>query len=731
MFYLNPKRRPARVLLSLTIGGILPALLSCGTLAEQGDEQHEATAKSLTAVKVTASALTTAPEGSYTIQSTTLATGLNLDLRDIPQSVSIITREIIEDQAMDNISDALRSATGISVKATDRGRNSLSARGFEINNYQFDGVPTTSGNVGIETANPAIYERVEILRGASGLLSGAGDPSAAINLVRKRALSNTFVGKADLSLGSWDHRGGNIDITTPLNDEGSVRLRAVAGKNEQDAFIDTEKTDNTVFYTVLDADITENTQLSIGGSEERTERHGIYWGGLPLWYADGSRTDWKRSKTTATAWNQWDTEEQTLFATLDHRFANNWLLRANTSYYQQREYSNLLWVTGEPDKTTGLGMTAYPYLYRSNPEQLQFGLQATGPFNLFGREHELTAGLTRSKHEGGWDNGGEPRSEIPGVGDFNLWDGSYPEPLWDTPYIGSRETTTQSAAYTAARLQLTDALKFIVGARLSNWQVDADAAAWTPLAYTITHNQLVTPYLGAIYDLTAQVSAYASYADIFKPQTARDRKGDYLDPLAGENFEIGVKGTFFDGALNTSGAIFLIQQDNFAVTDAGYFIPGTSTPASYGAKGTKSKGYEFELSGELAAGWDISLGWTQYSAKDANDNDVVVEHPRQLLKLFTKYTLQGAWSDLSLGGGINWQSEELRKGINPATGAEEKIGQPSYALANLMARYDINKQLTLQLNLNNIFDEHYYESSWGTFTYGEPENTTLTLAYRF
>ncbi len=684
-------------------------------------------------LKVEAVVLNAATEdtGSYTIESTTMATGLNLDLRDIPQSISVITSEIMEDQAMDTISDALHSATGMSVKATDRGRNGLSARGFEINNYQIDGVPTVSGNVGIETANTAIYDRVEVVRGASGLLSGAGDPSAAVNLVRKRANSTTFVGKVDLSLGSWDHRGGTVDITTPLNSDGTVRVRAVAGKSEQDAFIDLENTENTVFYTILNADISDETQVSIGGSNERTKRNGIYWGGLPFWYTDGSRTDWKRSKTTATTWNQWDTKEQTLFATLDHQFSNNWVVRANASHYKQSEYSNLLWITGETDKQTGMGMDAYPYLYLTNPEQTQIGLQATGPFSLFGRDHELTAGFTHSKHEGGWDNGGEPLSGIPGVGDFNVWDGSYPEPVWDTPYVASRETTTQSAAYTAARLQFTDSFKFIVGARLSNWEVDADVAVWNPVAYSINHDQLVTPYVGAIYDLSEQVSAYASYADIFKPQTARDRNGDYLDPLAGESYEAGLKGAFFDGALNASGAIFLIQQDNFAVTDDGYFVPGTTTPASYGAKGTESKGYEFEVSGELATDWDISLGWTQYSAKDANDNDVAIEHPRKLLKLFTKYTLQGAWSGLSLGAGVNWQSEELRKGTNPATGIEEKIGQPSYTLANLMAQYDINKQLSLQLNINNVFDESYYESSWGTFTYGEPQNAKLTLAYRF
>ncbi|MEN0037678.1 MAG: TonB-dependent siderophore receptor [Cellvibrio sp.] len=719
-----------------------PTLLACaiatvtlGTLVSTpsfAQDESADKARVLKTVKVDANAEAASEDTeSYTVESSNVATGLNLSLRDIPQSVSVITNEFMKDQAMDSVTDALRSTTGVSVKAVDRGRNSLSARGFDIANYQIDGVAVVTGNIGVETANTAIYDRVEILRGATGLLGGEGNPSATVNLVRKRANSKTFVGEVDVTLGSWDHRGGTIDLTTPLNADGSVRVRAVAGKNEQDAFIDYENTENTVLYAVLDADISENTQFSIGGSNERTKRNGVYWGGLSFWFADGSRTDWDRSKTTAPKWNQWDTEETTFFTRLDHTFSNNWVVSANASLYKQDEYSNLLWAWGEPDKTTGEGMSAYPYLYVAKPEQTQFGFQATGPFNLFNRDHELTVGFTHNEYEGGWDNGGEPLSAIPEMGNFFNWDGSYARPVWDKPYKASFETRTQDSLYTAARLQVTDAFKFIVGTRLSNWELDAEAAAWTPEAYTITNDNIVTPYLGAIYDLNEQLSAYASYADIFRTQTARDRNGDYLDPLSGETYETGLKGAFFDGALNASGAIFFTQQDNLATTDEGYFVPGTTTLASYGAKGTKSKGYEFEVSGELAINWDLSLGWTHFSAKDAEDNDVAVEHPRKMLKLFSKYTLDGNWSGLSFGGGINWQSEEPRTGTNPATGTEEKVGQSSYAIANVMTQYEINKNLSLQLNLNNIFDEKYYESSWGTFTYGEPRSARLTMKYRF
>lgn len=665
---------------------------------------------------------------SYTTRGTNSATGLNLSIRDTPQSVSVITQERIKDQSMDTIGDALRNTTGISVKATDRGRNSLSARGFDINNFKIDGVPFATGNIGIETFNTAIYERVEVVRGSTGLLSGAGDPSATVNLVRKHADSKTFAGVANVEVGSWDYLSGMVDVTTPLNTDGSVRSRFVAGYTESEAFIDLENTDNTVAYAIVDADLTDRTFLSVGASYEKDRRNGVYWGGLPYWYSDGTRTDWDRSATTATTWNQWDTEETTLFTSLEHRLDSGWVIAANASYYEQTEDSNLLWLTGEPDPVTGEGMEAYPYLYHTNPEQYQVSISATGAFSGWGYDHELTFRLLTSETTGGWDNGGVPLSPVPPVGDIHEWDGSYPEPVWDEPYVGDRSTTTQNAFYGAARLQLSTKLKTIVGARVSDWKIEQEEGAWTPEPYQIHHDSVLTPYVGLVYDFNEYLSGYTSYSSIFKPQTARDRNGDYLDPLEGITYELGLKGEFIDGKLNTTLAVFEVEQENYAVRDGDFLVPGTAIPASRGVEGVNSDGYEFEVFGKLTPNWDISLGWTHFSAKDPDGNDVAVEHPRKILNLFTKYTFTDKFS---AGGGVRWQDEEPRKGINPATEEEEHIGESAYALVDLMARYSVTPNISLQLNANNLLDKEYKESSWGTFTYGEPRSYSLTTRLEF
>jgi outer membrane receptor for ferric coprogen and ferric-rhodotorulic acid len=531
-------------------------------------------------------------------------------------------------------------------------------------------------------------------------------------------------------LGSWQHRGLTVDLSTPLSQDGSIRARVVASGEQQNAFIDLENTKRTVLYGVIEADLSPDTRLSVGASDQSDKRNGSYWGGLTYWYADGSRTQWDRSKTTATRWNQWDTHQQTVFANLSHQFDNLWRVSLDLNHYKQREESMLLWMTGVPDRSTGLGLDARPYHYRSEPTQNQGSLTASGPFRLWGREHELSAGLTYSRAKGGWDNA-DPLGTMAPVGNFNNWDGSYAKPAMTPLYLASRDTTVQSGAYAVTRLHLTDPLRLILGARVSNWKQDNHVGAWTAEAFTIEHKNVLTPYAGLVFDLNNELSLYASYTDIFKPQNALDRNGNYLDPLAGKSYEGGIKGEFLNGGLNASAAIFRIDQDNYAVEDTGHLVPGTNNPAMRASKGVRSQGYELEASGELATGWNLGAGWTQFSIRDAQGVDVTLDHPRKLLKLFTRYSFDGRWQGLSLGGGVNWESAQLSRATHPVTGLDEQIGQAAHAVADLMLKYDFSKQVFTQLNVDNLFDKKYYASGWSGYTYGKPRSVSLTAGYKF
>ncbi len=664
---------------------------------------------------------------------TNAAIGFDLTPRETPQSITAITEQQIEDQALSNVSDVLAFATGISAKAVDRGRNTLSARGFEITNFQIDGAPFQTGNIGFDETSTAIYERVEIVRGSTGLLNGAGQPSASVNLIRKHADSMARRGELSLEGGTWNRLAGTLDVSTPLNADGSVRGRVVAQAYRQDAFVALEETQGYVLYGIVDADLGERTRLSVGGAYQKDERSGVLWGQLPYWFSDGSRTNWDRSTTTAARWNQWDTSDQTAFVMLNHEFESGWKLRGDVGYHRQIENSKLIWTYDLPDPVTGQGMSAYPYWYDSRPRQWNAGLMAQGPVNLFGREHELVAGAMYNHLKGGWTNR-DPISPVAAVGDFFDWDGSYPEPTWGPRYdLSDQGVTEQYAGYAAARLNLADNLNVILGGRLSYWERNEQVATYTPAAYTIRHDGIFTPYAGAIYDITGNLSAYASYTSIFQPQTARDRNGDYLDPVTGDAYEAGLKADFLDGRLFASLAVFRVEQDNVAEPDPGFLVPGTLDPASRPAKGTVAKGYELEVSGKITPNWDVNLGWTDYSARDAQGADVVAHHPRRMLKLATVYDLHDWVEGLRVGGSLRWESRPPQTAVNPGSGVTERVGQPAYTVVNLMAEYQLNERVSAQVNVNNLFDKTYFNNNawFAGYVFGEPRNARVTLRYSF
>ena len=717
------QRRPHRL---KPIGvGVLLALQ--GAAWAQADEAPEASLPAVVA-KEQAPRATTEGTRSYT----TRQAGTGLPLRDTPQSASVVTQQRIEDQALRTVLDVVDNATGVSARRFETNRVDFSSRGFQVRNLMIDGVPTTwdtTWSAGEAFGSLAPYDRVEIVRGATGLTSGTGDPSAAINLVRKRADSRTFSGSAELGVGRWDQRRGMVDLSAPLNDSGSVRARVVGEYQRSDSWIDLKRDESKTLYATLSADLTPRTRLSVGLSRQDSDTDSPMWGGLPYWHADGSLADWPRSKTTAARWARWDSEHETLFADLEHRFGNGWKARASLNRGDRQGDTPLLYMYGAPDRVTGLGLNTWPGWYRNRTRQDDVGLNVSGPWRLAGRVHEAGFGYAYSKNRFNADSRTAPFGV---AGDFNAWDGSYPEPDWSPWAFYQKDRTEQHAAYGVVRLNVADPLRVILGARVTNYEktgVDADGST----LYRMKFARELTPYVGAIYDLNDTYSFYASHTGIFQPQRLRDINGRYLDPVVGKNTEAGIKGELLDGRLNAALAVFRIEQDKLGQATA-LDVPGGSPgeKAYVESQGATSKGFEIEVTGELQPGWSVSAGYTQFRVKDAAGADVNTIYPRKLLRLFTAYRLPGAWSALTLGGGVNWQSRTWTGATNPL-GAPARIEQDAYALVNLMARYDINAQWTAQLNVSNLLDKKHYGlfDAFDQISYGEPRNVSLSLRYKF
>ena len=672
--------------------------------------------------------------GSYTTGKTKTATPLSMSLRETPQSVSVVTQQRIEDQGLVSVTDVVNNVTGVSVNQYETNRAGFAARGFDIDNLQIDGIPATwdaAWSSGEVQGSLAIYDRVEVVRGATGLMTGAGNPSAAINLVRKRASSRELTGSAEIGVGRWDERRALLDLSTPLNQAGTLRARVVGEYQAANSWVALMKSQSQTLYATIEADLTPKTLLSAGFHRQTTDPKGPMWGGLPNRYSDGSNTNWDRSKTSAADWTRWNTAYDNFFANLEHEFDNGWKARASYSHGDRQADSYLLYLSGVPDRLSGLGMGAFAGAYKTRTKQDDVGLHASGPFALAGRKHEAAFGYMHSRQE--FDTASRPADfagAMPPVGNFNTWNGAaYPEPAWGAPGFYESNVTTQDALYGVARFSLADPLKVILGARLSNYEKTGHGV-WAG-EYALKHDREVTPYAGIVYDINDNYSAYASYTDIFQPQNLKDLGGKILDPIVGKSYEAGVKGEFFGGRLNASLALFQIKQGNLG-QEAGVVDrdgAGPSLPEAYyrAAKGATSNGFELDMSGELARGWNASAGYTQYHAEDAAGAEINSVYPRKLVRLFTTYRLPGEWTALTVGGGVNWQGRTYT-----ATG-NGKIEQEAYSLVNLMARYDLSKQLSAQLNLNNVLDKKHFGmfAAYGTITYGAPRSAALTLKYRF
>ena len=653
---------------------------------------------------------------SYTAKSASTSTKLNLSLRETPQSVKVLTREYLDDANINSFQDMLNSVTGVTTNRWDE-RQYPTARGFDVDYYLFDGVPSSSELDIASDPDLSMYDRVELVKGANGLMTGAGNPAIAINMIRKHANAKELTGTLSSSYGSWNAWNSMADISAPLNADGTVRGRVVVKHESTDSFADLYEKENNLFYGVLDADLTDSTYLSVGASYQELDRSGIKWGGLPAFYNDGSLTDFDRDLTVTSDWTYWNTNTTTAFAQFKQKLFNDITLNVNYDYREIDADTALLYLWSESvDKTTNSSGGLYPYTDTSKTTQNNADVYISAPFTLGGLQQEVVAGFMYNQSELTDRYYGSPTLDN-GTIDFNNFTPSKIIGSINNNVANPSNKTTQTGVYLAGKFTLLEPLKLVTGVRVSNWEYESEDGNGNR-----KYNNKVTPYAGLIYDFLEDYSWYASYTEIFKPENKQDANQQYLDPREGKSYETGLKGEFFDKQLNASMSVFLTQQDNVAEKIGSIKIGDEFKDVYSSTDSVESKGFEIELDGKITNNWDMSFGVAHFNVEDANGKKVQTTAARTSANLFTKYTLD-KWS---LGGGLNYKSEAYK---DEAAG---RITQDAYVLANLMAAYQVDQNIKLQLNVNNLFDEKYYEGlGKNSMVYGAPRNATLTFRYQF
>lgn len=716
----NFTRVPSLFLLS-------PLLLSSAALAESTADA----ATQVERIEVTGSR---ASQG-YLIEENSSATKLDLSLKETPQAISIISTEQLNDFALSNINLALDQATGVSVERIETDRTYYKARGFDITNFQVDGLglPFTGG--GIEgDLDTAIYQQVEVVRGANGLMSGVGNPSATVNMVRKRPTAE-FAAQTKFSYGSWQDKRLDADVQGELGE--GLAARAVAVKQDKNSYLDRYSHDKTLGYVVVDAELTDSTSLVFGHSGQHSEGKGGMWGALNLFYGNGEAIAYDTAASTSADWSYWQVKDHRSFVELQHKLNDNWALISSYQLMDIEQQGDLFYVyvsgANGVDPATGLGTTGYGSFY-GKEEQTQLGdLYLKGKFELASRQHELVAGLNISDRDYtdvslyDYSTGlGFPAMPAPAA-----WNGKTAKPVFKDGKAGSDVNAKQQSVYSAVRWDLADSLKLITGARWIKAEV-------TGLSYGVdqgTEDKGAVPYVGAVYELTPQISLYSSHTAIFLPQNERDANRKLLKAVEGSTVEFGLKSSLFNDKALLSLAVFDIKQQNMAVFDKDIVDPVAGLFKAYKtAEEINSRGVELELTGAVTEALQLSASFVQLDI----DGDKLVEAytPKRTMKLSAVYQLPQL-PGLNVGLNYRWQDDISRvqgqvAAIYVNAGQDIVTRQDAYGVLGLMASYDLSSQWQIQLNADNLTDEKYLNSLyWAQAYYGAPVNYRLGVSYQF
>ncbi|MGK9066152.1 TonB-dependent siderophore receptor [Stutzerimonas chloritidismutans] len=658
--------------------------------------------------------------GGYTVPAATVGTKTPAELRDIPQSISVYTSDYIRDRQFVNLDDLAKYSTGLRTLTNDSGRSSIYARGYEYDEFNIDGLPAPMASINGTVPSLSPFDRVEVMRGPSGLFNSTSELGGIVNMVRKRP-TEVFQGSVTGRYGSWDTNYLEADLSGPLDEQGRIRGRTVISRADTNGEVDYNANTSESFYGALDIDLTDATVMSFGLIHQTKDI--VPHNGYPT-DAEGNLLSYSRSSFYGSDWNDFNGRTTDVIAELTHRFDNGGYGRVAVRG-SKRDTDYLYSYTSTGVSATGTSR-AVAIGRETEQDTLSIDASYSQPFELLGQVSEFVIGTDYKHYDGKYVNG----SQVLGNIDVATYDpGRFAEP--DMAYstrVDSDEKET--GLYAKLTFRPVERLALIGGARLSRYEGESTTTSLTNGSVNSGQsedNGRVTPYGGLVYDLDDRHALYASYSQVFKPQTEVGADGRVIDPREGEQYELGIKGSYFGGDLNARVTAFQMTDKNRA-TDA----DGQSSTIDYVAAGkTRIRGGEFEVSGYLTPQWELLAGYTYMKTEtlSGDENAIFTLMPRHQASLWTTYTLDGgALNGLGIGGGVTAMSDFS------VTRNDITLSAPGYAVVDAKLSYPITDKLTATLDANNLLDRKYYSrvGSVGTFNfYGPSRSFTVGARYAF
>ena len=663
-----------------------------------------------------------------TAATSTTATGLPLKARETPQPVQVLTRSLLNDQDAQTVQDLAVLSAGLTAS-----RGQLYARGSALGHWMLDGVGVSFDKNFDLGQSLALYDRVEVVQGATGLMQGMGNPSAAINLVRKQPTVQPRLA-LQWRTGSWQQRGMTVDVAGPLNAARTLRARGVIDAQNQHSFRDQAAQRQRSYYGVVEADLSAQTTLRLGASQQRNHRRDSL-SAIPT-APDGGDLGLPRATYLGYDWEYWRQRTSSAFAQLEHGWANGWQLRADALQLRSRlDYLGTYLDGGTPSAMVqGLGQYAY------TQQQTSYALSLRGPWTFAGRSHQLALGLSHRR----WHAAGQGWS-LP-----NWLNVAAPQPqplpplaLLQAHAYQYRQTLapTQTGAWLAAQLQVAERWQLILGSCWERYRYEALVGdnCCVPERTHRQRDSRISHYAALVWALDTQHSAYLHSSDIFLPNNERDAAGRVLPATVGRTLGAGVQGQYLNQRLQAG--LHLFQTTRRHAPELAYdqaatcpTWPGVSCYRTSGQ--VRSRGVLVHVQGQITPRWDISASYTLADNRYVHDavrqgQRFDPQLPRQQWQLATVYRLPH--SPWRVGVSLYRQSAIHSAGLDSMTGWRYHIRQDSYTLAGLMAAYQLTAQWQVQVNVRNVFDRRYYQSIEAPMftSYGAPRNVQVVLGYRY
>jgi catecholate siderophore receptor len=696
----------------LFIGGMLPSLSMADTsskdhLYHKRIELHEIEVKDNLAK-------------TYLKKTTSTATKTDTRIRDIPQSISVITEEQIKDQSLLGLKDAIQYSPGVMAGQGEGNRDSIWFRGNQSTSDLFvDGV-RDDVQYYRDLYN---IDRVEVLMGPNGMIFGRGGVGGVINRVVKEA---TWENKNEIKIqgGAYDHKRSSIDLNNRIDETLAVRVNAMI--EDSGSFRQGVESERKAINPTFTFKPSDKTKVVVGMeyfNDKRTSDRGIpsVDNGLKSYPYSTSRSTFfgnaSQSPNEAIVKNG--------YAIIDHTFDNGVSVKNHTRFSDYDKYYQNVYANSQVSN----GLVTIDGYYDNTQRQNFFNqTDLTYNFKTGSVSHKLLTGLEIGLQE-------NQNYRI-------VNSGSDPTPLASNPYAllnwqstKSRNTATDiynQAIYFQDQIYLNEQFQIIAGLRYDKFKTKFNDSVAPANSATI-NDQFISPRVGLVYKPIEPVSLYTNYSLSYLPRTGEQLTSltssiKSFDPEKFTNIEAGIKYDLLQ-SFSISSAIYRLERSKMAITD-----PSNSSNTII-VDGQVTKGFELGVAGKLFDSYSMYGGYTYQDAEITKNqggstpiaSGASLGHvPKHTFSLWNKYEINETWS-----AALGVVSRSDMYAATPTT--TTAVNLPGYTRVDAAIYANINKQTKLQLNIENLLDKTYYQSAHNNYNimYGHPLTARATVTYTF